>query len=203
VDRVARLEPHDALPAALREGRARLLGIEREIGEGRLGSLEHGDLAGQVLAGLAVQARHAGMGLLGGAEAELGLVPGVVGVDLGDVEHREQRAVLRRQRDAVALRGVGHRERHGQRPDGAVGELHLLDDARVVGLAHEAAQGRERAARHHVQVGDLALAQRDRLERLDAGGALADARDELAAVRRDQAGRHAATAAFTRPRCSR
>ena len=142
------------------------------------------------------------MRLLGRAEAELGLVLGVVAVDLGDVERREQRAVLGRERHALALRGLRHGERDGQRPDGAVGELHLLDRALVVGLAHEPAQRGEGAARDHVEIGDLARAERDRLELVDALGALADALDERAAVRCDQPG-HAATAAFTRPRCSR
>ena len=165
--------------------------------------LEHRDVAGEVLAGLAVQARDAGVRLLGRAEAQLGLVPGVVGEHLGDVEHGQQRAVLGGQRDALAARRLGDRERDGQRPDRAVGELHALDDALVVGAAHEAAQRRERAAREHVEVGELAPAERDPLERLDAVGALAGAGDERAAVRGDQSGGHAATAALTRPRCSR
>ena len=178
-------------------------GIERELGEGRLQALEDGHLAGQVLPGLAVQARDAGVCLLRRAEAQLGLVPGVVGEHLAHVERGEQRAVLRGQRDALAAGRLGDGERHGERPDGAVRELHALDDALVVGAPHEAAQGGEGAARQHVEIGDLALAQRDALQLLDALRALAGARDERASVRRNQPSRHAATADFTRPRCSR
>ena len=125
------------------------------------------------------------------------------GEHLCDVEHGQQRAVLGRQRHLLAARCLGDRECHGQRPDGAVGELHALDDALVVGAAHEAAQRRERSAGEHVEVCQLAPAERDPLERLDALGALAGARDERSAVRGDQSGGHAATAALTRPRCSR
>ena len=200
---IARLEPDDALPAALGERRARLLGVERELGERGRGPLEHGDLACEVLAGLAVQSCDAGVRLLGRAEAQLGLVLRVVGEHLCDIEHRQQRAVLGRQRDLLAARRLGDRERHGQRPDRPVGELHALDDALVVGPAHEAAQRRERSAGEHVEVCQLAPAERDPLERLDALGALAGAGDERPAVRGDQSGGHAATAALTRPRCSR
>ena len=165
VDRVARLKADHALPAALGERRARLHRVERELREGGLLPLEDRDVAGQVLPRLAVQARHAGVRLLGGAEAELGLVAGVVGVDLADVEHGQERAVLGGQGHAVAARRLGDGQRHGQRPDGAVVEMHVLDDARVVGGSHEAAQRRERSAREHVQIGHLALAERDPLER--------------------------------------
>ena len=202
VDRIAGLESDDALPAALGEHRARLLGVERELGEGRLGPFEDRDLAREVVAGLAVEARNTRVGVLARAEAQLGLVAGVVGIDLGDLERREQAAVLGCERDALAFRGLAHGECDRQRPERAVGESHLLDRARIVGLAHEPTQGRERAARDHVEVGELARAERDRLEPLDALRALPGAFDERAAVWGDQPA-HAATAEPTSPRCSR
>src|SRR5205807_6883990 len=79
-----------------------------------------------------------------------------------------------------------------------------LDDAEVILAAHEALERRERAARDHVEVGDLAGRQRHDLVRLDAVGTLARPVDEPAAVRLDELlarrdRRHAATSSFTRP----
>ncbi len=84
--------------------------------------------------------------------------------------------------------------------------MHLLDDAVVVGLAHEALERRERAGREHVEIGELARRERHDLERVEIVGCVAGAIDERAAVRRDQTigrdGRHAVTLAGTRPSSS-
>src|SRR5205814_2734430 len=92
------------------------------------------------------------------------------------------------------------------RPRQPAFEPHLLDDALVVMPRHEAFERRERTAREHVQVGELARGQRDLLEPVDAVGARAGAVDQLPAVRRDQRLRlgeaHAATTAGTRPSSS-
>ena len=84
--------------------------------------------------------------------------------------------------------------------------MHLLDDAVVVGLAHEALERRERAGREHVEIGELARRKGHDLERVEILGCVAGAIDERAAVRRDQTirrlDRHAVTLAGTRPSCS-
>ena len=90
------------------------------------------------------------------------------------------------ERDPVARRRRVDGEADGQRPRQPVREAHLLDHALVVVLAHEALERRQRARGEHVQVGQLARGQRDRLQRVDAVRPVAGAVDERAAVRRDQ-----------------
>ena len=110
------------------------------------------------------------------------------------------------ERDAVAGRRGVDGEADGKRPRQAAREVHLLDDALVVGLAHEALERRERARGDHVEVGELPRGERDDLERVEIVGRVAGAVDERAAVRRDQTigrdGRHAVTLAGTRPSSS-
>ena len=104
VDRVARLEADDALPAALGERRPRLRRVERELRERRLGPLEDGHAAGEVERLLRVEPGDAGMRVVGRAEAALGLALLVVLVGLVDLEHRERRPLVVGQRDLVAVR---------------------------------------------------------------------------------------------------
>ena len=149
-------------------------------------ALEHGHRAGDVVVRLAVEPRHAGMSVVGRAEAPLRLALLVVAVDLLDLEDGERPAALVGERDPVSARLVLDGEADGQRPRKAAREAHVLDDALVVGRRHEARERRERARGEHVQVGQLARRERDGLERLDVVRPLARALDELAAVRLDQ-----------------
>ena len=125
-----------------------------------------------------------------------GFVVLVVSVDLLDVEKRQQVAVdvAQRQRlalgDAVAGRD---RQRHGQRPERAIGQPHLADDALVVGLAQEALQRREAADGEQLEIAQTALVERQAGKvlggRLHLGGSFVadDQIDERPAVRRVQA----------------
>jgi len=185
VDRVPRLEADDALPAALGELGPGVGRVERQLGEGGLGSLEHGHAAGEVVRVLAVEARDARVLFLGGAEAELGLAALVVVVDLLDVDHAHCAAALVGQRDAVACGRAGDCETDRQRPGQAAREVHLLEHPLVVLLGHEPFERRERARGEHVQVGQLPRAEAHAVE---AGDVLRLARavDEPPAVRRDQ-----------------
>ena len=92
VDRVARLEADDALPAALGEDPPRLGGVARELRELGAGALEHGHAAGEVQRLLRVEPRDAGMRVVGRAEAVLRLALLVVLERLLDLEHRERAA---------------------------------------------------------------------------------------------------------------
>ena len=207
VDRVARLEPDDPLPAALGDDPPRLGRILRKLREGRDGPLEHGDLAGEVEGLLRVQTGDTGVGLVGRAEAELGLTRLVVLESLLHVEHRDGLARLVAECDPVAGRRRVDGEAHGKSPWQPAREMHVRDDALVVGLAHEPLERRERARGDHVEVGELAGSERDDLERVEIGGRGSRPVDERAAVRRDDPIRrrrgHAATSAVIRPSSSR
>jgi hypothetical protein len=139
-------------------------------------------------------------------EAVLGLAFLVVLEGLLDLEHRERDPGLVGQRDAVAGRSRIDSETDGKRPRQAAREVHLGDDALVVGLAHEALERRERARRDHVEIGELAGGQRHDLERLEIGRCIAGAIDERAAMWSNEAvGRdrcHAVTLADTSPSSS-
>ncbi len=204
---IAGLEADHTLPAALGERRTRLGRIARELRERRLWPLEHGDAAGEVQGLLRVQARDAGVGIVGRPEAAFRLEVLVVLEDLVDLERRQQASALVREGDRVALRRRVDGEAHRQRPRQPGGQVHLLDDREVVVAAHEPVEWRERATCDHVEVGDLPRRQRHDLQRLDAVGAIAGPVDQAAAVGLDQTlfrgnGRHAATSARTRPSSS-
>ncbi len=183
---IAGLEADDALPAAFGERGARIGGVECQLREGRLRPLEHRHAPGQVLRLLRVQPCHAGMRLVGGAEAVLGLAVLVVVVDLGHLEHGELAAALVGERDATAGRRLVHRQADRQRPGQTACEPHLLDHALVVLAAHEALERRESARGEHVQIGYLARGQGEDLERVEVVRPLARAIDERPAVRLDQ-----------------
>ena len=188
VDRVARLEPDDAAPAALGELGSRLGRVLRQLGERRLGPLEHRDASREVERLLLVQPRDTGMRIVGRAECLLRLPLSVVLVRLADVEHGDELAALVGERDTVARRRRLDGQADGQRPRQAVREPHRVEHGLVVLVAHEALERRQRTAGDHVQVGELARGQRHDLERLDVVGPFTRPVDERAAVRRDQLG---------------
>ena len=156
---------------------ARVSAIHRELGEGRLGPVEDRDAPGEVERMLRVEPRDAGVGVVGRAEAVLGLALLVVLVDLLDLEHGQRAALLVGEDDAVTLRSLVDRQADRQRPGQAAGEPHLLDDALVVLLVHEPLERRERAGGKHVEVGNLAGRERDDLETREIVRALAGAVD--------------------------
>ena len=124
-----------------------------------------------------------------------------------DFDSLEDSAVTVRERDAISARGRVDRETDRERPRKAAREVHLLDDALVVGLAHEALERRERARSDHVEVGELPRGEDNHLERAEILGCVARPVDERAAVWRDQTvgrdRRHAVTWAAMRPSSSR
>src|SRR5687767_9368707 len=65
--------------------------------------------------------------------------------------------------------------------------MHLLDDALVIGSAHESLERRQGTRREHVEVRELAGGERDPLEPVEIARPLARPVDEPAAVRADQA----------------
>ena len=146
------------------------------------------------------------MGLVRGAEAVLGLPLPVVLVRLLDLEHGDRAAALIGERNPIACGSRVHRQADGKRPRQAALEVHLLDDALVVRLAHEALERRERARGDHVEVGELTRRERDDLERAEIVGRVGGAVDERTAVGSDQAIRrdrgHAVTLAGTNPSSS-
>ena len=116
---------------------------------------------------------------VGRAVGALGLVVLVVGVDLLDVQERQQVAVDVAQGQRLALGdAVAGRDRQGdgQGPERAVGQPHLGDDPLVIGLAEEALQRREAADGQQLEVAEAALVERQAGEvlggRLHLGGAL-------------------------------
>ena len=160
VDRVARLEADHAPPASLGEGSAGVGRVHRDLRERRLRPLEDRHAACEVERLLLVQPRHAGVVVLDRAEAALGLALLVVLVGLVDLEHGQRLAGLVGEHDLIPVRGAIDGEADRERPGQAARQPHLLDHALVVVLVHEALERRERAARDHVQVGELARGER-------------------------------------------
>jgi hypothetical protein len=131
VDRVARLEADDALPAALGEQRTASRRVERELGNAGSGRSNTVTCP----RGSAASARRAArrrVRVVGRAEAALGLDALVVLVDLLDLERRRAGARFVRERNDVALRRRVDGEADRQRPRQPAGEVHVLDDASVV-----------------------------------------------------------------------
>ncbi len=121
----------------------------------------------------------------------------VVGVDFLDVEEGQQVAVDVAQGKRLALGHAvagGDRQGDGQRPEGAVGQPHLADDALVVGLAQEALQGREPADGQQLEVAEAPLVERQagvvlgRRLHLGGAGLVHQEVDQGATVRGVQAG---------------
>ena len=144
--RVARLEADDRLPAALGErltARGRRKGQLRKRAHRRL---QQPDIAAQQHRPLGVQPRHAGVLLRGGAIHLLGLVALIVGVALAQLQQADQPAIGGVQANRLAIAQhlgarLAHRQRDRDRPERAVGQAHLVHNARVVGLAQEAGSG--------------------------------------------------------------
>jgi hypothetical protein len=156
VDRVARLEADDALPAALGEEGTCLPRILVQLGEGRGLPLEHRHGTGQVEAVLAVQPCDTRMLVARRQEAALGLELLVVPEDLLHLEHRDGAAALVGERHGVALGRRGNGEADRERPGEAACKSHVVEDPGVVRLPHEARERRQRSGGEHVEVGELA-----------------------------------------------
>ena len=139
---------------------------------------DHLEPARGVMAGLPVEVGDRRVLGVGRAVGVPGLVVLVVGVDLLDVEERQQVAVDVAQGQRLALGdAVAGRDRQGDRqgPERAVGQPHLGDDPLVVGLAEEALQRREAADGEQLEVAEPPLVERQAGEvlggRLHLGGA--------------------------------
>ena len=182
-------------------------GSSASSGNGRLGPVEDGHLAGEVQRMLAVQARDSGMCFVGRPEAALGLAFLVVLEDLVNLEDGQGSSVAVGQRDAVSLGCRFHGEADGKSPGEPVREVHVLDHALVVLAAHEALERRQRARGEHVQVGHFARGECQRLERLEVVRPFAGAVDERPTMGLDQTCpsawhcdmAHAGTSSSTRP----
>ena len=87
--------------------------------------------------------------------------------DVGDVEHREDEALLIAQRDPGArldpFRELAlHVECHRNRPELAAGKPHRFQDVRPGLPIHEAVEGREAAVHHQLDIAELPLRERQR-----------------------------------------
>jgi hypothetical protein len=163
---VAGLEGDHPRPAPLLELAAQVGGLVAQLAEVVLGGA--GDAA-QAAAeidrmGLVEQVVDPWMSLVDGAEHRLRLAPAIRFVDRGDRHHRNEETLGVAQPDGIArlqrageLRG--HIQRHGNRPQRAVGEAHVLPDLLVVLLTEEALKRREAAAEQELEVAELPLAQ--------------------------------------------
>jgi hypothetical protein len=197
VDRVARLEADDRLPAAARELRARLRGREPVLDEVVVRrELDHPDGPRQAVVAGVVERPHPGVLEVLGAEHRLRLGRSVALVRLGELEQRERRrTVCRGQRDRLRAADPLHvvlvrRQRDRDRPRQAVREVHRVEDRSVLALAHEARERRQRADGEHLEIGELALVHHElrMIHRVLAGRVALGLRDEevhqRAAVRR-------------------
>jgi hypothetical protein len=149
--------------------------------------LHHVDGAADEPVALVHDLLHAGMSRVLGAEDRGDLERLVVGEDLLHVDHGHQGAVgvvqgrplpdLERRLDVRI-----HRQRDRDRPEGAVGQLHVTADGLEVRLPDEALQRREGADGDHLEVAGLLGRE------LDAGqrGRLGDQR--LAGIAGDETG---------------
>ena len=207
MDRVARLKADDASPASLGERGAGVRRVERELGKRRGDTLEDGDAARDVEIGLVVHARNSRMSHVRGTEGLLSLPSFVVLVDLLDVEDAIRPTLLVGECDAIALGCKDGRQTNRKRPREAGREPHRLENRFVVLLAHEALERRQGARREHVEIGQLARRERERLQRVEIVRPFPAAIDELTAMGCDQTrvrtDDHAATRSGTRPSSSR
>ena len=104
---------------------------------------------------------------VGGAVDELGLGLAVAFEHLGDLQHPQQPAGLVAQGQAAVgdPDPVGDAQAHRDRPQGAVGQAHLLGDRLVLLGPHEPDQGAVGAGGQGAQVGRLGRGQRQRRQR--------------------------------------
>ena len=164
VQRVAGLEGDDPAPAQRLKVLAQLGRRPAELDEVVVRrDPDHLEPAGRIMARLPVEVGDRGMRRVERAVGVAGFVLLVVGVDLLDVQERQQVAVdvAQGQRlafgDAVAGRD---RQGHGQGPERPVGQPHLGDDPLVVGLPQEALERRETADGQQLEVAQPALVER-------------------------------------------
>ncbi len=141
------------------------------------GQLQHTQLAGNIELTPAVHLGHDGMAQVQRAEGLLGHFIDVPGVDLFYVHDRQQLVTRAAQGDVLAdlqrgrdfffdWQGNRHREQD------AVGQAHRVDDALVVGLAHEAIQRRKAARRQQFKVASGAIGDSHRRQRAGVGAHL-------------------------------
>ena len=122
----------------------------------------HVDLPGSFL-----EVPYAGV-VCGGGSVDLLRLDALVRLpDVGDVEHREDEALLIAQRDPGArLDPFGelalHVECHRNGPELAAGKPHRFQDLRPGLPIHEAVEGREAAVHHQLEVAELPLRERQR-----------------------------------------
>ncbi len=205
MDRVPRLEAHDPAPALLGKEGARLGGRAAELGERRvLGAVQHRHITAQVHVAGGHDPRDGGMCLFRGAEDALCLVRLVVAVLLREGQDADDPIIgvdegdLGVERQCLSLVRAD-RQRDRDRPGQSVLEAHLLDDATVVRLAHEAGQRAEGTVADQLEVGQRHAADRDArqpggaCECVVALGAVERPADERPAVghRGRRRGRHA------------
>src|SRR3954447_11353546 len=169
VDRVPGLEGDDALPAALLECLAGLLRREVALHERFLVVGQRVDLvgAGDAARALLEDCGDAGVLLVGRAIDVLCLRLEIALEDLGDVQAAERLVLVAGDLDGVSLGdaevgGEGDRDR----PVGAVGKGHVLDDALPLLVALRAPERGEASVADHLEVGGLAVGQ------LQLGGGL-------------------------------
>ena len=166
VQRVARLEGHDAPPAELAEQRAQLVGRvapTAEIVMHRL--LDAGDRPAQIdRPGGVMQVVHRRMCGIIGAEDLRGLL-GLVGRPaVGDRHGPEDHPLHVAQRDVLTDldpvgEGLGHIEGDGHRPERAIGQPQRVHHAGIVGLGHESLERVEPAIHQKLQIADLPPAE--------------------------------------------
>ena len=134
--------------------------------------VEHARPAGEVVRGPAGRFGNQRVGRVGGAQHRAHLAQRVVRVDLVDVEHGQDGALLVGEGDLAgrAPQGVGahrHGERYGKHR--AVAQAHLAEHGLVVVAPHEAVERREGADGQHLKVVLGAQRERDRVELLCSG----------------------------------
>ena len=104
------------------------------------------------------------MCIFGGAEDRGGFLRAIDFVYLRELHHRESRAAFICECDVGArlqrARGIFiDAQRDRKRPRRARCEPHLIATARVISLAHETGQRRERSRGEHLKVGQLSRAE--------------------------------------------
>ncbi len=166
VQGIAGLEGDDAGPAELAEMGAKF--VRRVAAALEIvvdGLLDAGNRATQIdLARLVVQVVDRRVGDVVGAEDALRLFRLVGNPLVGHRQDREDHAFRVAQRDVLARLHLGGEfladvEVDGHRPERAVGQPHLRDDAVVIRLGHEALERVEPAVHQKLEVADLALGQ--------------------------------------------
>ena len=163
VQRVAGLEGDDPPPAELAEVGAQLVrgvAAAAEVVVHRL--LDAGDRPAEIDRPRPVdeEVDRRMRGVLGAEDAARLRQP-VGGPEVGDRHDRQDDALLVAERDVLPGldllgEGLAHVERDRHRPERAVGEAHLLDDAVVVGLGEKALQRVEAAVHQELEVAGLA-----------------------------------------------